>query len=108
LSVQELETAGLVTASAVLDILSFTQLDRLAALLDGAQVPAFFSLNVTGNVHLMPPLPADGVIADAFNSHQLRAGLAGLRAVPHLEEHLRRAGFRVITTATPWVLGAHP
>lgn len=107
LSGPEVKTAGLVTASAVLDVLSFRQLDRLAKLLSEAQVAALFSLNVTGKVHLTPQArPDDDDISEAFNCHQLRSGLAGPRAAGYLEQQLLQAGFRVSTAATPWLLSA--
>lgn len=105
LTVREVRAAGLVTASAVLDILSFTQLERLARLLDEAGVPALFSLNVTGVVRLSPALSLDEEITAAFNQHQLRAGLAGPHAADHLSRRLQQAGVRVLTAPTPWVLG---
>lgn len=105
LKATEIRDPGLLTASAVLDVLSFDQLDQLTRLLDAAQVPALFSLNVTGNVHLTPEAGADDEIAAAFNCHQLRAGLAGPRAADYLKQRLQQAGFRVSTAATPWRLG---
>lgn len=105
LTAEELQSAGLITASAVLDILSVTQLDRLAALIHEARVPALLSLSVTGVVELSPALFIDEEITDAFNQHQRRSGLAGPDAAHYLCEQLRLAGAEVKTIETPWHLG---
>lgn len=106
LTAEELQSAGLITASAVLDILSVTQLDRLAALIHEARVPALLSLNVTGVVELSPALFIDEEITAAFNQHQRRSGLAGPEAAHYLCEQLHLTGAKVKTIETPWLLGA--
>ncbi|MFC0582459.1 methyltransferase domain-containing protein [Micrococcoides hystricis] len=107
LTVDEVSEADLVTASAVLDVLSFAQLDGLADLLSHAQVPALFSLNVTGKVEFSPDEPLDHELTEAFNEHQHRSGLAGPQAATYLAEKLEAAGLRVLTADTDWLEGTN-
>lgn len=108
LSVAEVSAANLVTASAVLDVLSFAQLDRLAALLGQAQTPTLFSLNVTGEVSFRPAELLDSELTAAFNEHQHRSSLAGPQAADYLTEKLERSGFIIQHAETDWLEGTSP
>lgn len=105
---EDLAGASLVTASALLDMLTADELDRLVRTCVAADCPALITLSVTGRVHLTPPDALDSVIRRAFNDHQRRTtqgrtllGPVAARAAVHL---FRRLGARVEVRATPWRL----
>ena len=98
--------ASLVTASALLDVLTADEVDALAAACAGAGCPALFALSVLGKVELTPAEPLDEEIAEAFNAHQRRGGLLGPDAVTVAAEAFGRHGATVALHASPWQLGA--
>jgi hypothetical protein len=102
----DLAGATLVTASAVLDVLTGDEVETLVAACVGAGCPALLTLSVSGRVDLSPADPLDGRVAAAFNAHQRRDGLVGPDAVDVAAGELRRSGAEVITRASPWRLGA--
>jgi hypothetical protein len=88
--------ADLITASALLDLLTADELARILAACAG--IPMLFALTVTGRVTLTPAEPLDARIQAAFNAHQRRNGLLGpdaVAAVPGAE-----------VRPSPWRLGA--
>jgi hypothetical protein len=106
----ELAGASLVTASALLDLLTE---DELAAVVDacaGAGCPVLFALSVTGRVQLLPADPLDARVAAAFDAHQRhptpRGRLLGPDAVEAAVEGFRRLGAEVVVRPSPWRLGA--
>ncbi len=109
LTSQQLAGAGLVTTSALLDLLTREELGRLAAACTGAGCPALFTLSVAGRVELRPEDPLDGEIAAAFNRHQRRvvAGrrLLGPDAVAAAVDAFAQHGAQVRVRPSPWRLG---
>ncbi|MHA7984367.1 SAM-dependent methyltransferase [Rathayibacter sp. CAU 1779] len=101
--------ASAVTASAVLDVVTREEAERIVAACVAAGAPALFSLTVTGDVRLYPADPLDAVIRDAFNDHQRRTAggrrLLGPDAVPLLARLFAAAGWRIRLAPTPWRLG---
>jgi hypothetical protein len=101
--------ASLVTASALLDILSADEIDRVAVACAKARRPALFTLSVTGQVDLEPCDPLDSEIVAAFNAHQRRVAgdrtLLGPSAAAFAAEAFTRAGASVRTQPSPWTLG---
>jgi hypothetical protein len=110
LSAADLAGADLVTASALIDILSLAEIDAVAAACAGAGVPALIMLSVLGRVELSPADPFDAEIAAAFNAHQRRAvggrALLGPDAVTALADAFARQGATVTVRPSPWRLGA--
>ncbi|MEJ5913746.1 class I SAM-dependent methyltransferase [Pseudokineococcus sp. 1T1Z-3] len=94
------------TATALLDLLRPAETDVLVGAALSAAVPLLLSLTVTGEVTLDPPHPADADLAAAFDAHQRRGGRLGPDAAAPVVERLRGAGWRVLTAASPWRLGA--
>ena len=90
----DLAGADLVTASALLDLLTADELARILRACAG--IPMLLTLSVTGRVALSPPDPLDDRIGAAFNAHQRRAGLLGPDAVGRLPGIVR---------PSPWRLG---
>jgi hypothetical protein len=110
LTVDDVAGASLVTASALLDLLTLDEVDRLAVACVGAACPALLTLSVAGRVELTPADPLDAEIAAAFNAHQRRSvrgrRLLGPDAAAATAEAFTRRGATVRTHACPWRLGA--
>jgi hypothetical protein len=97
--------ASLVTASALLDLLTEDELVGLLVACLGAACPVLLALSVTGHVELDPADPLDARIAAAFNAHQRRGRLLGPDGVAVATEGFRRLGFDVVVRPSPWRLG---
>ncbi|MFH9013078.1 methyltransferase domain-containing protein [Streptomyces sp. NPDC017943] len=100
-----LQGASLVTASALLDVLTREEIETLAAACAGAGCPALLTLSVAGRVELTPAHPLDQEIAQAFNDHQRRDGLLGPDAVTAAAEAFSEHGATVRLHPSPWRLG---
>lgn len=105
----DLDGAAVVVASALLDVLTPDDMERLAAVCATAGCPALLTLTVTGQVVLDPPDPLDARVAAAFDAHQRRtvAGrrLLGPDAVDVAAGAFRRCGMTVRQAPSPWRLG---
>ncbi|WP_406830644.1 class I SAM-dependent methyltransferase [Pedococcus sp. KACC 23699] len=105
----ELGQAGLVTASALLDMMTGMELDRFVATVAGARCPALIALSVTGHVDLEPPDRLDVRVAEAFNAHQRRSveghRLLGPDAVGRAVDAFTELGREVVVRPSPWLLG---
>jgi len=97
----ELAGASLVTASALLDMLTADELARMLGACSG--LPLLIAMTVTGHVTLTPADPLDARLAAAFNAHQRRDGRLGPDAVTAAAEQL---GGEVIVRPSPWRLDA--
>lgn len=101
---------SLVTASALLDLLTATEVDALAAACTGAGCAALFTLSVVGSVSFVPADALDSAFAAAFDAHQRRTVdgrlLLGPDAPAVAAEAFRRHGAEVVTASSPWRLGA--
>src|SRR5262245_64090383 len=64
--------AALLTASALLDLLTAEEVERLARAGAAAGCPALLTLSVAGRVELSPAEPLDREVSAAFNDHQRR------------------------------------
>lgn len=107
----DLDGAALVTASALLDVLTSAEIDALVGACVAVGCPVLLSLSVTGEVRLGPPDPRDEVLAAAFNAHQQRR-VDGRRLVGPTGAGLARrlfqdAGWQVRAATTLWRLGDH-
>lgn len=97
--------ASLVTASALLDVLTREEIGALAAACAGAGCPALLTLSVAGRVELTAPHPMDQEITEAFNAHQRRDALLGPDAVTAAAEAFAEHGATVKLNPSPWRLG---
>lgn len=110
LTAADLRDASLITASALLDLLTADELDALVDACVAARCPVLLTLSVTGGARLAPPDPLDARFAAAFDAHQRRTDAgrrllgpdAGAAAVAAFERH----GATVVTRPSPWRLGA--
>jgi SAM-dependent methyltransferase len=98
----DLVGASLVTASALLDVLTAKEVDGIAA---AASCPALLTLTVAGRVRIVPHDPLDAEIGAAFDAHQRRNGLLGPDAPAAAATAFRRRGATVQTRPSPWRLG---
>jgi SAM-dependent methyltransferase len=107
---RDLSGASLITASALLDMLTAVDVERIARSCVEAGCPALLTISVTGRVALTPSDPLDDAIASAFNAHQRRAEedgrLLGPDAVGAAADMFARLGAEVVIRPSPWRLGA--
>lgn len=103
-----LDGASLVTASALLDVLTAAEAHAIVDACVAAGVPALLALSVTGEVALRPRHPLDRRVSSAFNAHQRRdvdgRRLLGPYAARIVEGLFRLAGWNVRRALTPWRL----
>jgi hypothetical protein len=106
----DLAGATLVTASALLDLLTRDELTALIHTCCEAGCPVLFALSVTGLVEVLPADPFDARVAAAFDAHQRRmtprGRLLGPDAVVEAVQGFRRLGAEVVVRQSPWRLGA--
>jgi hypothetical protein len=104
----DLAGASLITASALLDLFTADELDRLARLCAGVGCPILLTLSVVGSVEIAPGDPLDRHVAAAFDAHQRRVTecgpLLGPDAVDFATEAFRRLGAEVLVRPSPWRL----
>ncbi|MGW4907239.1 SAM-dependent methyltransferase [Streptomyces sp. NPDC004270] len=97
--------ASLVTASALLDVLTREEVDTLAEACAGAGCPALLTLSVAGRVEFDTPHQLDAELTEAFNAHQRRGGMLGPDAVTAACEAFADRGATVKVHPSPWRLG---
>jgi SAM-dependent methyltransferase len=106
----ELAGASLITASALLDMMTGDELDRFVATCVAAGCPVLVTISVIGRVEFTPADPLDELIAEAFNAHQRRVTdgrrLLGPDAADAAREAFTRLGADVQVRPSPWRLGA--
>jgi hypothetical protein len=105
----DLAGATLITASALLDMLTENELAGLVDTCAGAGCPALLTLSVVGRVELVPADPLDSRVQAAFNAHQRRTTergrLLGPDAAAAAVERFGWLGARVVARPSPWLLG---
>ncbi|MFC4529355.1 class I SAM-dependent methyltransferase [Sphaerisporangium dianthi] len=106
----DLDGTSLVTASALLDLLTADEVDAIADACVKARRPALLTLSVVGRVELDPADPLDAEIATAFDAHQRRVTdgrrLLGPDASAFAAAAFARRGAVVLSRPSPWRLGA--
>ncbi|MEW1749773.1 methyltransferase domain-containing protein [Streptomyces angustmyceticus] len=108
LTADDLAGTSLVTASALLDLLTRDEIEALAEACVDAGCPVLLALSVAGRVELTPSDPLDTEIADAFNDHQRRTDqgreLLGPDAIAAAVEAFERRGATVVVRPSAWRL----
>jgi hypothetical protein len=106
---RDLAGATLITASALLDMLTARELTELVTLCHSPGCPVLFALSVRGRIELAPAEPLDVRVTTAFNAHQRReterGPLLGPDAVAFAAEAFARRGAEVLVRDSPWHLG---
>lgn len=101
-----LPPGALLTASALLDLVSARWLDQLVALAAGARASLLFTLSVDGRVAWDPADPADDLVHAAFSAHQRRdkgfGPALGGTAVAEALARLSAAGWLTHTARSDW------
>lgn len=109
LDAAQLAGTAVVTASALLDLLTADEVERLAAACAAVGCAALLALSVTGSVLLTPADPLDSAFAAAFDAHQRRTvdgrRLLGPDAAPAAAAAFGRHGVAVVRAPSPWRLG---
>lgn len=104
-----LDDVDLVTAAALLDLVSHTWIDGLVERCRADRCAALFVLSYDGRVAWQPGLAEDAVVTALLNRHQRRDKGFGPAAGPHAAaytgERLQAAGFRVTQCRSDWQLG---
>ena len=104
----EIADASLITASALLDMFTQTELTRFVDACARAQCPVLLCLSVTGRAELAPADPLDVHLQAAFNAHQQRVlheeVLLGPTACARAVHEFRRHGHAVLVRHSPWHL----
>lgn len=107
---EDLAGATLITASALLDLMTGDELGRLVDLCAAVGCPVLLTLSVVGRIALAPADPLDRCVAAAFDAHQRRTTvggrLLGPDAVAAAAERFRRLRADVLVRPSPWRLGA--
>ena len=102
--------ADLVTASALLDLVTHEWLAQLVATCRAAGNAVLLTLTWDGTMAWVDPDPDDVLVAEAVRSHQLRdKGMGpalGPAAGPAAERAFRTAGYDTRLRPSPWRLGA--
>lgn len=109
LGTEDLAGADLVTASALLDMMTARELTELVAACTALRCPVLICLSVVGRVAISPADPLDRRIGSAFNAHQRRSttrgDLLGPDAATFTAAAFRAHGFQVRRQPSPWRLG---
>lgn len=104
-----IEGAALVTASALLDLVSAAWIERLADALQAHRCPVYAALSYDGRLSFDPAHPGDGAVVAALNAHQRTdkgfGPALGPEGATALAAALRSRGFTVRIEDSPWRLG---
>jgi len=108
----DLRSAQLVTASALLDLVSAPWLQALTTHVQGTAAALLFALNVDGRTHWDPADPDDAFVQGCFGRHQLRdkgfGPALGAQAAPAAQALWAAAGYQVRQARSDWVIEGAP
>jgi hypothetical protein len=104
-----LDGCDLVSASALLDLVSAAWLDRLAAACSAARVAVLFALTYDGRIEWSPPDAADALVRALVNRHQGGdkgfGSALGPEATAAAAARFAAHGYEIERARTDWVLG---
>ncbi len=105
-----LDGVGLVTASALLDLMPLAWVEALAARLRKVGTPLYAALSYDGEMSWSPTLPEDAAVTASFNAHQRGDKGIGDALGPDSGKQAARLfedqGFDVSLGQSPWNLGS--
>ncbi len=103
-----LDDVDLVTASAFLDLVSESWLDRFIARVASSHPPCLFTLSYNGDLVFDPTDADDRWVSSLLNQHQETdkgfGAALGPRAASYLKEAMEKQGYEVVTGESPWQL----
>ncbi len=106
----EMPPANLVTASALLDLVSTDWLARLVRRCQTWRAAVFIALSYDGTICWEPALAGDDQVRDWINRHQRTdkgfGPALGPDAAPALAARLEERGYSVALRPSPWLLGS--
>lgn len=101
---------ALVTASALLDLVSDDWLRSMIDVIASGKATGYFALTYDGRIEILPADPLDASVRDLVNTHQQRdkgfGPALGPRAAHGAVRYFEDAGYVVETDASDWMLGA--
>jgi SAM-dependent methyltransferase len=104
-----MDDIGLVTASALLDLMSRDWVEALARRLHAAHLPFYAALNYNGVMTWSPAQPDDEIVVGHFNMHQQRDKGTGPALGPTSGGNVARIfedlGYQVSVAQSPWTIG---
>ena len=104
----DLREVDLVTASALMDLVSAAWFDRLVQTCNKSATVLLFVLNYDGRLAFMPRDDADRTINTAFNRHQIGdkgfGPALGPNATDYMTQQLTERNFEVLTESSDWRL----
>lgn len=104
-----LDGVGLITASALFDLMTAEWMEALLTRASPSRVPIYAALSYDGQMAWSPADQRDASITEAFNTHQRSdKGLGpalGPDATATFERLCDAFGYRVETAQSPWCLG---
>jgi hypothetical protein len=99
----------LITASALLDLVSETWLERLAVEIAARSIPIYAALSYDGRIELAPSDSFDAAIVGAVNTHQRTdkgfGPALGPAAASCVIARFEKLGYSVVHGASDWVIG---
>jgi len=105
----ELPAGGLVTAAALLDLVSFDWLNQLAQRCRVARAAVAFALTYDGRTSAKPAEPEDATVLAMFNRHQLFdkgfGPALGMRAAAAAEAAFEAHGYELRVATSDWIIG---
>jgi hypothetical protein len=109
LAIVELPSGGLVTAAALLDLVSHDWLEALARRCRTAGAAVCFALTYDGRTTTDPGEPEDATVLGMFNRHQLFdkgfGPALGMRAASIAEAALEAHGYELGVATSDWIIG---
>ena len=109
LAAVELPDGGLVTAAALLDLVSRDWLDELAQRCRAARAAVSLALTYDGRTTAKPAEPEDAEVLALFNRHQLFdkgfGPALGMRAAAAAEAAFEAHGYELRVATSDWVIG---
>lgn len=105
-----LPPVNLVTASALIDLVSMDWLRRFAAWVTSCNKPVYVALSYSGKIRFNPTEASDTWLQNRVNQHQVGDGPFGAQLGPSAVEAMQRVlqnlGYRVILAPSDWCLSS--
>lgn len=99
----------LVTATALLDLVSAAWLERLVVEIATRKLPVYAALSYDGAVSFDPAGPLDDAVIAAVNEHQTRdkgfGAAVGPAAASQAIRRFESVGYRIVQGKSDWILG---